>query len=156
MNVYQMYVEFGKRPGFWLRRTTWGNTCAKVVSVGEFSGKAPYYGNPEVRADVYDLATGALKEANAVVSVPGTYKTWRWIQPPAWSGEPAFDPKEGRVILDVPFELNKKVSTRGARWSDLLGAWWVAENDTATLDKIYALGVCKAGDETQAPSDRQE
>jgi hypothetical protein len=141
MNVYQMYVEFGRAPGFWLRRTTWGNTCAKVVSVGELVGPAPYFGNPEVRADIFDLTTGALREKDARVSVPGTYKTWRWIQPPSWSGETAFDPKAGRVVLDVPFELNKKVAARGARWSDLLEAWWIAEGDEAGLKKILDLGV---------------
>jgi len=84
-NVFQMYVANGEKPGFWLRRTTWGNTCAQVTAVGEFRGEPPYYGNPTVLADVYDLRTGALKEKGAKIPVPGTYKTWRLIDPPEWS-----------------------------------------------------------------------
>jgi hypothetical protein len=68
-----------------LGRTTWGNTCAEVVHVGELSGKPPYYGNPAVRADVYDLTTGELRERNAKIPVPGTFKTWRQIDPPPWA-----------------------------------------------------------------------
>jgi hypothetical protein len=30
MNIYEMYVEHWKQPGFWIRRTTWGNTIAKI------------------------------------------------------------------------------------------------------------------------------
>ena len=84
-NVFQMYVGNGEKPGFWLRRKTWGNTCAQVTSVGEFKGPPPYYVNPAVLADIYDLRTGALKERGAKIPVPGTYKTWRLIDPPEWS-----------------------------------------------------------------------
>ena len=84
-NVFQIYVANGEKPGFWLRRTTWGNTCAHVTAVGEFTGAPPYYGNPTVLADIYDLRTGALKEKGAKIPVPGTYKTWRLIDTPAWS-----------------------------------------------------------------------
>lgn len=84
MNVYQMYVaskeELG---GVWIRRTTWANLCARIKSVGPFKGAEPYYGNPEVRADIYTL-NGSLHQANAVISAPGTYKTWRQIATPAW------------------------------------------------------------------------
>lgn len=86
LNVFQMFVANGERPGFWLRRTTWGNTCAQVTSVGPFKGPSPYYGNPVVTADIYDLLTGELKERGARVAVPGTYKTWRQIDPPSWVG----------------------------------------------------------------------
>lgn len=85
LNVFQMFVQNGKRPGFWLRRTTWENTCAKVTSVGPFKGPPPYFGNPKVFADIYDLKTGALRERGARIPAPGTYKTWRQIDPPAWS-----------------------------------------------------------------------
>ncbi|MBN9506990.1 MAG: hypothetical protein J0I69_13285 [Altererythrobacter sp.] len=64
-NVFEMYVANGMRPGFWLRRTTWGSTCARVVDVGEIKGPAPYFGNPKVYADIHDLRTGELKEARA-------------------------------------------------------------------------------------------
>ena len=50
-----MFVANERQP-FWLRRTTWGNTCAKVVEVGEFKGPPPYYGNPKVK--------GALRVAD--------------------------------------------------------------------------------------------
>ncbi|MGB3470856.1 MAG: hypothetical protein WBA51_08550 [Erythrobacter sp.] len=84
-NVFQMYVTNGEQPGFWLRRTTWSNTCARVTSVGEFKGPPPYYGNPQVHADIYDLRTGKLKEKDVKIPVPGTYKTWRLIDPPDWA-----------------------------------------------------------------------
>jgi hypothetical protein len=59
MNVYQMYI----------------------------AGKdTPYYGNPEVRADIYTL-NGVLHQANAIIPVPGTYKTWRQIESPKWWAE---------------------------------------------------------------------
>jgi hypothetical protein len=85
LNVFQMFVANGERPGFWLRRTTWGNTCAQVTSVGPFKGPPPYYGNPVVIVDIYDLETGELKESGVKVAVPGTYKTWRQIDPPSWA-----------------------------------------------------------------------
>lgn len=82
-NVFQMFVAYGSQSGFWLRRTTWGNSCARVKSVGPFTGPAPYYGNPRVHADIYDLTTGELQEVNARLPAAGTYKTWRLIEPPA-------------------------------------------------------------------------
>lgn len=85
LNVFQMYSANDERPGFWLRRTTWGNTCARVISVGDFKGPPPYYGNSVVLADIYDLRTGDLKESGARLPVPGTCKTWRQIDPPAWA-----------------------------------------------------------------------
>lgn len=89
LNVFQMYAANNQQPGFWLRRTTWGSTCARVTSVGEFKGPPPYYGNPVMLADIYELRTGELKENGAKLPVPGTYKTWRQIDPPTWaSGKP--------------------------------------------------------------------
>lgn len=140
MNIYEMYVHHWKKPGFWVRRTTWGNTIAKIIYVGEFSGRAPYYGNPEVRVDVYDIHTGVLKDKNFLIETAGTYKTWRWVQPPEWSGEPPFDPKAGRLILYVPFEKNKVASKMGARWSDFLGGWWIPEDDEMMVAKANSLG----------------
>jgi hypothetical protein len=84
LNVFQMYIANGAKVGFWLRRTTWGSTCAQVTSVGEFKGPPPHYGNPVVIADIYDLQTGELKQEGARIPVPGTYKTWRQIDPPTW------------------------------------------------------------------------
>ena len=84
LNVFQMYAANNLRAGFWLRRTTWENTCAQVTSVGEFKGPPPYYGNPTVLADIYELRTGALKEQGVKIPAPGTFKTWRLIDPPSW------------------------------------------------------------------------
>lgn len=84
-NVFQMYIANGRKPGFWLRRTTWANTCAQVTSVGELKGPPPYYGNPKVFADFYDLSSGELKESRARIPAAGTYKTWRQIDPPDWA-----------------------------------------------------------------------
>lgn len=84
-NLYQMYVQNGERAGFWIRRSTWANTCAKARSVGELKGKPPYYGNPKVFADVYDLRSGNLREESAPMPAPGTFKTWHRIDPPGWA-----------------------------------------------------------------------
>jgi hypothetical protein len=82
-NVYQMW--FATQPkNLWITRTTWSNMCAKVVSIGELRGGAPYYGNPEVKADIYNGA-GQCTQRGAVISVPGTYKTWRQISEPHWA-----------------------------------------------------------------------
>ncbi|MDH4565939.1 hypothetical protein E8E95_04540 [Pseudomonas sp. BN414] len=140
MNIYEMYVEHWKRPGFWVRRTTWGNTIAKIKEVGELVGRAPYYGNPQVVAVVFDLHTGELKDEYFVIDTAGTYKTWRWVNPPSWSGEPDFDPKAGRAILNVPYAENRRASSIGARWSALLGAWWIAETDEKALAKAKDRG----------------
>jgi hypothetical protein len=84
LNVYQMYIASkDNRGGVWMRRTTWGNLCARIRTVGPLKGPEPYYGNPEVRADIYTL-DGTLHQANAIVQAPGTYKTWRQIETPSW------------------------------------------------------------------------
>lgn len=82
-NVYQMWFSVKPEP-LWITRTTWNDLCARVTFVGEAKGGAPYYGNPEVRADIY-TAGGYCKQRNSVISVPGTYKTWRQIVKPAWA-----------------------------------------------------------------------
>ncbi len=83
-NVFQMWVDSsGKPEGVWITRTTWPGLCARVTHVGELKGPPPYYGNPEVRADVY-YPTGALKNRNFEITAPGTYKTWREIPAPPW------------------------------------------------------------------------
>jgi hypothetical protein len=82
-NVYQMWFATQPKP-LWITRTTWNSLCAQVVSVGEAKGPAPYYGNPQVFADIY-TAGGVLKQRGSVISVPGTYKTWRQIAEPHWA-----------------------------------------------------------------------
>jgi len=86
LNVYQMYVQNDRQVPFWLTRTTWGGTIAKVIHVGELRGSAPYYGNPAVLAEFYDVATGHLKNTDSV-SAAGTYKTWRLAQVPVWASQ---------------------------------------------------------------------
>jgi hypothetical protein len=94
-NVFGMYVSHGG-PGFWVRRITWGNSCARVVRVGKLTKPGPYFGNPSVLVDVYSL-DGQLKDQTAHLPVPSTYKTWRKIDPPDWAGSansrPLDDPK---------------------------------------------------------------
>lgn len=89
MNVFQMYVENGNRAGFWIRRNSWGNTAAFVLSVqgkreGDLEGVPPYYGDPLVVADVYDLHRPLLKELHSVVRCPGTY-TYQRFAGPSWA-----------------------------------------------------------------------
>jgi hypothetical protein len=90
-NVFQMFVANGQQPGFWLRRTTWGDTCARVTAVGPLTGPAPYYGNPKVYGDIYGLTTGELREPHARLPAAGTYKTWRLIEAPIWAAGMTFD-----------------------------------------------------------------
>ena len=139
MNIYEMFCEHWKRPGYWIRRTSWGNTIAKVVSVGELCGRHPYYGNPEVVVVVYDIHTGEVKGESFVIPTAGT-GSWRWVHPPAWSTDLPFDPKAGRVILNVPFGKNAQAQRLGARWSHLLDAWWIAQDDAKAFTKAKALG----------------
>jgi len=83
LNVFEMLVNAGE-PGFWMRRTTWGNTVARVVGVGALTAGAPYFGNPSMLMDVYG-DDGVRKDSLAAVPVPGTYKTWRLASPPGWA-----------------------------------------------------------------------
>ncbi|MEV4606750.1 hypothetical protein MRBLMR1_001707 [Neorhizobium sp. LMR1-1-1.1] len=85
-NIFQMYVANRNRTGFWIRRTTWGDTVAQVTSIGPLVGPAPYFGNPKVFANIYSLG-GVPKEKGAKIPVPGTYKTWRQIEPPKWASK---------------------------------------------------------------------
>lgn len=84
MNIYGMYVHNDSKVPFWITRITWGNTIAKVIFVGPLNGKPPYYGNPEVIAEFYDLSTGRLKNSESITTA-GTYKTWRLAQAPDWA-----------------------------------------------------------------------
>lgn len=83
LNVFERPVNTGG-PGFWIRRMTWGNTVARVVGAGAFTAARPYYGNPSMLMDVYG-DDDVLKDALAPVTVPGTYKTWRSVDPPDWA-----------------------------------------------------------------------
>lgn len=168
-NIFEMFVANGG-PGFWIRRTTWGQTLARIIRVGMFTKPAPYFGNPSVLMDVYDLE-GGLKEGLAMVRVPGTYKTWRKIEAPLWAeqarlrplDDPAIDtalaaldrrrgkgggkavhadsaPEVGRVLLSVPYARKDEAKSIGARWSPTEKSWWLPADDGMTLSKAQALG----------------
>ena len=162
LNVFQMFVAHGGA-GFWVRRTTWGNTCARVVRVGELTGPAPYFGNPSVLMDVYTL-DGQIKDHGAQLSVPGTYKTWRLIDAPEWTAttnlraldDPLLDEALSRLdkkrhkngpksqvqkfLLTVPFERKEEAKKIGARWSPTDKAWWLPASDDGAITKARALG----------------
>lgn len=158
-NVFQMCAAHGG-PGFWVRRTTWEATCARVVGVAAFAGPPPYYGNPPVIIDVYSL-DGKLKDSLARLAVPGTYKTWRRIDPPGWSDsirlrgldDPAIaealakhDRRRKssavgpeRIDLSVPFAQKEKAKAIGAKWDAAGRTWWI-RMDRAVIQKAIELG----------------
>lgn len=162
LNIFQMYAAHGG-PGFWLRRTTWGTICARVVGMGETSGPAPYFGNPPVLADIYTL-DGKLKEELARLPAAGTYKTWRQIDPPAWASHALLRPSDDtaiaagvarhdrrkvvttadeatRVELNVPYARKDEAKAIGARWDAAKKVWWIAASDKATLKKTIHGGL---------------
>lgn len=121
-NVYEMFVENGG-PGFWIRRITWGGTCARVIRLGEMTKPPPYFGSPSALMDVYSLE-GALKEGLAQVRVPGTYKTWRKIEAPPWAARmnlrPFDDPHIDAALaaLDRKRGKGKRETTEGTEDAD--------------------------------------
>lgn len=106
LNVFQMIAAHGG-PGLWVRRITWGATCARIVAVGEFTGPAPYFGSPSVLMDVFTL-DGELKDELAQLPVPGTYKTWRRWPEPEWASENALRPMDDPGIAQALHALEKK------------------------------------------------
>ena len=168
-NVFEMLVANGG-PGFWVRRITWGRTLARIVRVGMFTKPPPYFGNPPVLMDVYDLE-GGLQEGLAMLPVPGTYKTWRRNEAPLWAEQAklrplddpaidialvALDPRRGkeggkvahadstpqrvRVLLSVPYARKDEAKGIGARWSPTDKSWWLPADDNSALSKAQALG----------------
>ena len=161
-NIFQMIANHGG-VGFWVWRTTWDATIARVVKVGPFTGPAPYYGSPKVLIDVYSK-DGRLRDGVAVMSVPGTYKTWRLIDPPDWANaielrpldDPALDEvlaklyaKRGtkkpidpdtRVNLTVPFARKDEAKKLGAKWDAAEKTWWLKNDDVKTIAKAVKLG----------------
>jgi hypothetical protein len=112
-NVYTMYVENGNRAGFWVQRNSWGKTCAFVRSVdgrdtGALHGKSPYYGNPPVIVDVFELATGECKDPGCLLSCPGTY-AYRRIEPPPWSSQHDRT-NEGAALVLSPQDLARRTT----------------------------------------------
>lgn len=162
LNIFQMYVAYGG-PGFWLRRTTWGSTCARVVGMGDPSGPAPYFGNPPVLADIYTL-DGRLKEELARLPAAGTYKTWRQIDPPTWASHVLLRSSNDtavtanlarhdrrkktsnadqttRVELSVPYARKDEAKAIGARWDAAKKVWWIAADNKAALTKAIEGGL---------------
>jgi hypothetical protein len=166
-NVFEMYISNGG-PGFWIRRTTWGATCARIIRVGKMTKPAPYFGNPSVLMDVYTLE-GTLKQGLAQAPVPGTYKTWRKIPPPSWAERAELRPLDDaaidnalqaldrkrhkvthgsqspledvqRIPLSVPFSQREQAKRIGAKWSPAEKVWWLPARDTRALSQARALG----------------
>tara|TARA_R110000737_G_scaffold113806_1_gene146846 strand:- start:46 stop:339 length:294 start_codon:yes stop_codon:yes gene_type:complete len=79
-----MYEHNENQTGFWIQRNSWGNTVAKVITIGKrtsgkLKGRAPYYGNPNVLVEMYKISTwerlqGGEEEGRTLLSCPGTYK----------------------------------------------------------------------------------
>lgn len=171
-NVFQMCASHGG-PGFWVRRTTWEATCARVVGVAAFAGPPPYYGSPPVIVDVYSL-DGKLKDPLARLSVPGTYKTWRRMDPPEWAGSvqlrrledpaiaealakhdrrskvPAAGPE--RIDLSVPFSRKEQAKAIGAKWDAAQRTWWIP-SDERIMRKAIELGFLSEGQAARSQDD---
>ena len=161
-NVLMMIDDAGG-PGIWVRRTTWGSTCARIVGMGEVTKPPPYYGNPSVVMDVYSLG-GELREELANLDTAGTYKTWRQIKPPEWASDTdlrplddaiigqalsALDKKRGRssggsgerINLKVPFAKKDEAKALGARWDPKAKGWWLSAKASAKAkDQAKKLG----------------
>jgi hypothetical protein len=168
-NIFQM-CEANGGPGFWIRRTTWSGTLARIVRVGPLTGPAPYFGSPSALMDTYSL-DGERREALAPVPGAGTYKTWRRIEPPSWAedeslrplDDPAIDaalaalnrrrrkepgarsPRQAdqstdRIMLVVSIEREDEAKAIGARWSPTIKVWWLPAGNAPALARARALG----------------
>ena len=83
MNIYEMYVKNNNQVGFWIQKDSWHKNIAKVVEIdnktsGSLKGRSPYYNNPIVLVDVYDIDTMELavnwdNPERYMISSPGTY-----------------------------------------------------------------------------------
>lgn len=84
-NIYQMWFESGgSTAGLWITRTTWSTIVAHITSIDSPKEPPLYYGNPVVKADIFNL-DGSIRERGANISAAGTYKTYRRIEPPSWA-----------------------------------------------------------------------
>lgn len=165
VNIYEMYVA-NCGAGFWFQRTSWGRTCARLVSVGPMNARPPYYGNPGATMDVYDLKTGELKGELQSVSCPGT-GTYRKIDPPLWLGNAwlrQLEAPTGDVItqhngssertqnlISVQRQIAKKLIVSryedrfklkelGAKWSLEDKAWFILVGESHLEVAIHAAG----------------
>lgn len=161
-NVYQMAERHGG-VGFWVTRTTWGHTVARIVGIGKVTGPSPYFGSPPVVMDVYSNE-GVLREGLQRLSTAGTYKTWRLIEAPAWVGTvelrrlddaaiaqaiDKFDRRRSRapavddgskMFLNVSFEQKDKAKAIGAKWDPANKKWWLKVGDEKALGNAAKLG----------------
>ena len=84
MNIYEMYHANDNCFGFWVRRATWGNTVAKVISIegvseGDNLYNMPYCGNKTVLAVFHEADSKENAHVGNVVGVeellsPGTFQ----------------------------------------------------------------------------------
>jgi hypothetical protein len=81
-----MYIENERKTGFWIRRWSWERRCAKVTEVAELTGKPPYYNNPKIFVDFYDIETGKPRDRHQELSCAGNY-TYIAIDEPRWPTE---------------------------------------------------------------------
>jgi len=139
LNVYGLYFANNKKTGFWIQRDTWVNICAKVTHIDSFKGPPPYYGNPKVTADIYELFTGIMKSSNVEISCPGNY-TYRQIPAPEWSGERQEDQAEDKILLTVPYDKKELAKDIGAKWSPELKSWWISIGDDKAIEAARENG----------------
>lgn len=161
-NVYQM-AEINGGPGFWVTRTTWGNTVARIVGIGTITGPGPYFGSPPVLMDVYSK-DGKPGDRLVRLSTAGTYKTWRLIDPPTWAesaplrslddpetaaalvksdrrrGSKSISDDVDRLLLNVPFDLKDKAKALGAKWDPAVKKWWIKAEEDPAIKKARKLG----------------
>ena len=91
VNLYEMYVANDMKVGFWVKRRTWGDQCARITFVGEPERYGRWSGGGTVRADLFHFISGTLKEADVDLPAPASPKTWQRIPPPpqhVWSRSP--------------------------------------------------------------------
>lgn len=72
MNVFQMILACGSKPGFWIQRYSWRNMAAVVKSFGTLTARPPYHGDPDIIVDLFDIHTGQLVSADMRLSSAGT------------------------------------------------------------------------------------
>ncbi|MDD3797884.1 MAG: DUF5710 domain-containing protein [Novosphingobium sp.] len=158
MNIFDMSVAHGGF-GFWARRTTWDNSCARIVAIGLFTQPPPYFGNPPVLADIYSL-TGQMKERAATLPMPGAYRNWLQIEEPSWATPDVLSPLDDpvlrarlsrlergrfcqaseRIRLTVPYARKDEAKALGARWDAVNREWWIPQDNPDAKRKAVRLG----------------
>ena len=131
-NVYEMYIQEGD-VGFWIASDNkMSKICLRVVAVDPLEGdKANYYGNPEVRADIYLKDSGKLVEMDAVVAEPGMGLYQRYD--PKWHTPPKL---RDLTNLPIPYEALERRREFRERLAACKGApsYWKV---VSSLPKTY-------------------